>query len=346
VEVTAMRRLAMLCTLVLSGLTLVAGSASARQDAPLLDKIDYATSFGNFGRDAYVYVAIEKGYFAQANLDVSVTSGPGSVDNMKFVAAGRLDYAPVDIGALVVTRANEGVPVRTISVVHQNTMSAILSLQESNIRRPADLVGKTLADSPASTVRVLFPLYARKAGIDPNQVRWRDAAPPALPALLAAKQVDGIGQFVVGRPLVATAAQKPVAALRYSDFLPGLLGIGIIASDEKIRSNPGEVRRFTRAINRGLKYAIDNPNDAARILKKYQPLVNEQVAAQELRIMKFFVETQGARKYGIGYIDPQKMKATTSVVASGFRLGSKISYRDIYAGGFVKTATFKPANKT
>jgi NitT/TauT family transport system substrate-binding protein len=320
----------------------VVPAASARPDTARADKINYATSFGNFGRDAYVYVAIEKGFFARENLEVEVTSGPGSVDNMKFVAAGRLDYAPVDIGALVVTRASEGVPVKVISVVHQNTMSAILSLQESNIRRPADLVGKTLADSPASTVRVLFPLYARKAGIDPGRVTWRDAAPPALPALLAAKQVDGIGQFVVGRPLVATAAQKPVSALRYSDFLPGLLGIGIIASDDKIRNNPAEVRRFVRAINRGLKYAIDNPNEAARILKKHQPLVNEQVAAQELKIMKFFVETQGVRKYGIGYIDVQKMKATTSVVSNGFRLGNKITFRDIYAPGFVKTATFKP----
>jgi NitT/TauT family transport system substrate-binding protein len=337
-----MRRLALTMLATALGAALASVPASARSDVAAVDSIDYATSFGNFGRDAYVYVAIEKGYFRQAELDVNVTSGPGSVDNMKFVAAGRLDYAPVDIGALVVTRANENVPVKVISVVHQNTMSAILSLQETGLRRPQDLVGKTLADSPASTVRVLFPLYAKKAGIDASRVTWRDAAPPALPALLASKQVDGIGQFVVGRPLIAAAAAKPVTALRYSDHLPGLLGIGMIASDEKIRSRPGEVRRFVRAINRGLKYALDNPVEAGRILKKYQPLVNEEVAVRELKTMKFFVETQGARKYGIGYIDVQKMKSTTSVVASGFRLQGKIAYRDIYAPNFVTTATYVP----
>jgi NitT/TauT family transport system substrate-binding protein len=338
------RRLVQLLLVVLAALPLAAG-ASARPDGPSPTTVDYATSFGNFGRDAYVYVAIEKGYFREAGLEVNVTSGPGSVDNMKFVAAGRLDYAPVDVGALVVTRANEGVPVKVVSVVHQNTMSAILSLQESGIRRPQDLVGKTLADSPASTVRVLFPVYARKAGIDPARVTWRDAAPPALPALLASKQVDGIGQFVVGRPLIAAAAQKPVAALRYSDFLPGLLGIGVIASDEKIRTSPGEVRRFVRALNRGLKFAIDNPRQAAAILKRYQPLVNEDVAMRELKVMKFFVETQGVRRHGIGYIDLQKMKSTTSVVLNGFRLGpAKISYRDLYAPGFVKVATFAPTS--
>ena len=340
-----MRRLTLTTLTACAVVALASVPAAARTDAPAVDTINYATSFGNFGRDAYVYVAIEKGYFRQADLEVSVTSGPGSVDNMKFVAAGRLDYAPVDIGALVVTRANEGVPVKVVSVVHQNTMSAILSLQESGLTRPQDLHGKTLADSPASTVRVLFPLYAKKAGIDASRVTWRDAAPPALPALLASKQVDGIGQFVVGRPLIATAAGKPVTALRYSDHLPGLLGIGIIASDTKIRTRPGEVRRFVRAINRGLKYALDNPGEAARILKKYQPLVNEDVAMRELKTMKFFVETRGARKFGTGYIDIQKMKSTTSVVANGFRLGGKISYRDIYAPNFVKTATYVPPKK-
>lgn len=322
----------------------LAGAVQARPDQART-RVDYATSFGNFGRDAYIYVAIEKGYMRDAGFDVNVTPGTGSVDNIKLVAAGRLDYSPVDIGALVVTRANERLPTKVVSVVHQNTMSAILSLQESGLQRPQDLIGKTLADSPASTVRVLFPLYAKKAGIDPSRVTWRDAAPPALPALLASKQVDGIGQFVVGRPLIAAAAGKPVTALRYSDHLPGLLGIGIVASDTKIRSRPGEVQRFVRAINRGLKYAIDNPVEAARILKKYQPLVNEAVAARELKTMKFFVETQGARKYGTGYIDVQKMKSTTSVVANGFGLYGKIGYRDIYAPNFVKTATYVPPKK-
>jgi NitT/TauT family transport system substrate-binding protein len=113
-----MRRLSLTMLVAAIGVALASVSAGAEPVARTVDSIDYATSFGNFGRDAYVYVAIEKGYFQQANLQVNVTSGPGSVDNMKFVAAGRLDYAPVDIGALVVTRANENVPVKTVSVVH------------------------------------------------------------------------------------------------------------------------------------------------------------------------------------------------------------------------------------
>ena len=172
-----MRRLSLLFLVTAVGVGVAAVSAGARSDARAVDSIDYATSFGNFGRDAYVYVAIEKGYFRDANFEVNVTSGPGSVDNSKFVAAGRLDYAPVDIGALVVTRANENVPVKTVSVVHQNTMSAILSLQESAIARPADLVGKTLADSPASTVRQPATTMAGDRSLATRRERLRRPRP-------------------------------------------------------------------------------------------------------------------------------------------------------------------------
>ena len=310
-------------------------AASTGTAARQATTIDYATSFGNFGRDAYVYVAMEKGYFEQAGFELKVIPGTGSVDNIKLVAAGRLDYAPVDIGALMVTRANEGLPTKTVAVIHQNTMSAIFTLDEAGISAPKQLEGKTLADSPASTVRILFPLYAKKAGIDASKVTWRDAAPPALPALLAAKQVDGIGQFSVGVPLVSKAAGgKRIRTFKYSKVLPGLLGIGVIASDEKIRTNPGEVKAFTTALLKGLRYALDNPGEAGYILKKYQPLADPVVAAQELRIMRFFAQNKLTRQKGngLGYIDVAKFNATASVIRNGFKLERPLNAADTWSG--------------
>lgn len=322
--------MAFIGTLVLVlGVSASAGVGAGKQTTT----INYATSFGSFGRDAYVYVAIERGFFRDAGFDVKVTNGTGSVDNIRLVAAGRLDYAPVDIGALVVTKANEGVPVKVTSVIHQNTLSAIFTLEESGITTPRQLEGRTLADSPTSTVRVLFPIYARRAGIDASKVTWRDAAPPALPALLATKQVDGIGQFTVGRPLLrAAAGGKELRAFRYADVLPNMLGIGVIASEEKIRSNPAEVRRFNQALLRGLNWALDNPGQTGWILKKYNPLADAVVAGNELRIMRKFSRNKQTRTrgYGTGYIDIGKINSTISIVRNGFGITKPVPATDIY----------------
>lgn len=325
-----MKRIALAVTL-LATLVSAGGAQSGVEQAT---RIDYATSFGNFGRDAYVFAAMERGFFRNAGFDVNVTPGTGSLDNIRLVAAGRLDYAPVDIGALAVAKAQESLPVKVVAVVHQNTLSAIFTLEESGITQPRQLVGKSFADSPASTVRVLFPIYARKAGFDPSRVTIRDAAPPALPALLAARQVDAIGQFTVGKPLVTRAAGgRAVRAFRYSSVMPNMLGIGVIASEEKLRTNPAEVRAFTRALLRGLAWSVDNPGRAGAILNENVPLADPVVAAQELRIMRQFVRNRQTRQpgYGIGYIDLNKMRSTISIVRNGFRITRPMPATDLYS---------------
>jgi hypothetical protein len=67
-----------------AGIAVAAGvgvsTARSAAGSHQLTHLRYATSFGNFGRDAYVYVAIAKGYFKAAGFDVTVTAGNGSED--------------------------------------------------------------------------------------------------------------------------------------------------------------------------------------------------------------------------------------------------------------------------
>lgn len=312
---------------------LAATGAQAGRTSAKATTVNYATSFGNFGRDAYVYVAIENGYFKDAGFDVKVTNGTGSLDNIKLVAAGRLDYAPADIGALVVAKANENIPVKLTSVIHQSSPSAFFTLADSGITTFKGLEGKTIADAPGATTKAFFPILAKRAGVDASKVTFREAAPPALPALLASKQVDAIGQFVIGVPLIEKAVgDKKLRLLRFSQVLPNLLGIGIVASEQKISSNPTEVKAFNRALLKGLQWAIDNPGRAGWILKKHNPLADPIVAANELRLMKSISQNKLTRTkgYGIGYIDLGKVASTISIVRSGFKIEKPIPLTDVY----------------
>lgn len=331
-----MKKLSALALIALAAAALAAGASSMPAARTQAVKVSYATSFGTFGRDAYAYVALDRGYFESEGLDVSIVPGTGSVDNMKLIAAGRLDFAPIDITAAVLTRANENVPVKIVAAVHQNTLSSILALKESGIASPKDLEGKKIADAPGSTVRAVFPLYAKRSGIDAGKVTFVPATPPALPSLLASKQVDAVGQFTVGIPLFQRAAGgKPIVSFPYAKVLPGLMGIGLAVADETIAENPDLVRRFTRALLRGLRYSIDNPGDAGRILKKYVPLADHVVAAQELRIMRKYVQTPATREKGIGFVDPKRMAATISIVTNFFKPKQHLAVGDVYAAGFV-----------
>jgi NitT/TauT family transport system substrate-binding protein len=318
---------------------LVAGGASSPQRTRV-DSVKYATSFGTFGRDAFVYVAIEKGYFRAAGLDVSVVPGLGT-ENARLLASGQIDYSGSEITGNMIGRIVGGFPVKVVAVTSQATQAAIATLAEKGIRSPKDLEGKTLADLPASIVIRLFPLYAKRAGIDASKVNIVPGTPQTLPSLLATGRADAIGQFTVGVPtLVKAAGGRAVRTFKYSQYLKGLLGNGIVTTDERIRTKPDEVRRFTRAVLKGLNYAVHNPGESGYIMQKYVPIADPVAAANELRILKFFVENTCTRKNGIGYIDVQKVKSTASIVRNAFKT-QPFTYSDLYSSRFVKTTSCK-----
>jgi NitT/TauT family transport system substrate-binding protein len=262
-----------------------AGSTAARE------KVTYLTSFGNFGRDAYIYVAKDKGYFADAGLDVEIKAGQGSADNIKTVVAGQAQYTPIDLtGGLLAMGNGQAADFVAVAAIQQRTMAAIISLEGNGIATAKDLEGKKLADTPGSVVRNLFPTYAKLAGVDPAKVTWVNGQAQTLIGTLAAGSVDGIGQFVVGQPTVLAVTKKNPVVLPYSEYLPDLFGNVLITSTRIASEKPEQVKKFTAALLRGLQHAIDNPKEAGEILAKNVQNTDPGAAAAELELMASYVK--------------------------------------------------------
>lgn len=297
-------------------------------------QINYLTSFSTFGRDAYVYVAEEQGYFDEAGLDVTVNPGTGTVDVMRLIAAGTADFGPADGATAAITIANQGLPVKGVAAIQQQSMAALVTLESSGIKEPADLEGKTFSDAPASTVRILFPFYAEAAGFDDEAVEFIPGTPPDLPRLLASGQVDVIGQFVVGRGLIESAAQQPAVFFPYSQYLPDLYGNLIVARNEMIEQEPEVVQRFVDALLRGLEYSIEHPEETGEILATYVPEQNPQAAAAEVEIMAPFVRPEGFTE-PIGTIDQERVQAMLDLLAEAGALENEVTVEDVVTSDFV-----------
>ncbi len=247
-------------------------------------EINFITDFGFNGRHSYFYVALDKGYYKQEGLDVTIVRGQGSADAIKKVGSGAATVGFADAGSLVLARGNDKVPVKMISVVYATPPQAIFVLGDSTIKTPKDLEGKTLADTASSSVRLLFPAYAEAAGIDASKVNWVAADSAALTSILATKRADGIGQFTVGAPLVEKAtAPASVRVLSYKDVGLNYYGNGIIASEDTIAKDPQMLKAFVRATMKGMKDAFANPAEAAAIMNKYQKQIEPSIIEGETK---------------------------------------------------------------
>ena len=292
-----------------------AGSGSGTQ---ALEKITYLTSFGNFGRDAYAHVAKEKGFFKEAGFDVDIRPGAGTGENIKNIVAGTAQFTPIDLtGGLLTAGGKQKVTGFTaVAAVQQRTMAAILTFEGNGINAPKDLEGKTLADLPGSVVRNLFPTYAKLANVDESKVTWVNGTPQTLMGTLVQNQVQGIGQFVVGKPTIEFLDKKDkrkAVLLPYSDYLQDLYGNALITSTKYATDNPEKVKKFSAALLKGLEYSIANPAEAGQILKKAEPTASPESAAAELTLMAPFVKSE-ASGVPVGALDSQRVARSIAIL--------------------------------
>jgi NitT/TauT family transport system substrate-binding protein len=261
---------------------------AAADKAP--QKVGYVTAFGTFGRESYAWVASQKGFFKDAGFEVDIQPGAAGETNTNMLEAGKVQFAVVDF-ATVLSMIGTGkhTDIQAVAAIQQRTVSSVVTLDGKGITGPKDLAGKTLGVAPGSILQTLFPGYAQLAGFDPKTVKFVNGTPQALPGMLASGQVDGLLQYLVGAPSVQAAAHKDTVVLPYSDYMADPYGAVLITTTKLLKDNPDEVKRFSNALMKGLKYAVDNPDEAGTILHTAVPTQDAKTASAELKLMKQYV---------------------------------------------------------
>lgn len=294
------------------------------------DKVTYQTAFGATGRDAFAWVAKEKGYFKEAGLDVNIQLGAAVGENLKALAAGKAQFVAGDlIGAWIMMGKGTYKDFKAVAAIHQQTLVSIISLEGNGIASPKDLAGQKIGAAANSVNQLLFPAYAKLAGIDPKTVTWANVQPPQIPGLLASGQVKAVSTFLIGKGGIEKAANgKKAVIMPYSDYLSDLFGNGIFASNETLKNKPDLVKRFRSAMLKALQYTIEHPDEAAAILHKAQPAAAVPAAKGEIVLMTPYVKstTSGAP---IGSMDEQRVARAIAIIQGSGLIPNPLSPKDV-----------------
>jgi NitT/TauT family transport system substrate-binding protein len=290
-----------------------------------LDRVTYLTAFGAAGRDAFVWIAADKGYLRAAGIDARIELGKATGENLKALSAGKAQFANLDLTGAMITafprRGSGFKDFRAVLAVHQHTLVSIMSTEGSGITSPKDLEGKTIAAAANSVNQLLFPGYAKLAGVDPSKVKWVAVQPVQLGNSLASGKVDALSTFLIGRPTIEKATlqarHKKVVVLPYSDYLPDLFGNAVIAPTDLIKRKPDLVDRFRGAMLKALEYTIAHPEEAGALLHARQPATAADAAIAEIKLMTPSVTATDSGST-VGAIDRARM---TRTIASLQKIG-------------------------
>jgi NitT/TauT family transport system substrate-binding protein len=308
--------------------------AAARLEAlARLDKVTLITDFGYKGRHAFSFVALDRGYYRDAGLEVKIVSSQGAVDAIRQVGAGNAMFGFADAGTLMLARANDQIPVKLVAIVYRKPPQAIFCREDSGLKKPKDLEGNAIAEPAGGAVKALFPAFAKAAGIDVQAVRWVAASSESLPGLLATNKVPCVTQFTVGEALLRSQyGSAKLVRFAYSDAGLSYYGNGIVATAATITSRPDLVHRFVEATVRGMKDAFADPAAAGAIMHKFHPEVDAAIIKSETEAVAELAQLPGKP---LGEIDPARIEATLDVVKGAFKLATPVAAADVYTPGFV-----------
>ncbi len=304
------------------------------------DQVTFALDWLVNGTHAGYFVALEKGFYAESNLAVTIVRGYGSGDTIKRLAAGRATFAVADMGALVGARANDEIPVKAIAAVYGKAALGMLYLRESGIKGPKDLEGRTLGRSAAGATVLMLPGFLKANGIDRQQMKEVVIDATSFLPMLLSRKVDAVTEQSIHLPRFQRAAEKQglhVEAMRFADF--GLVAYGnvVMATDGLIKDNPDLVRRFVHATLKGLATAFEKPDEAVAILQKYHREVDPEFSKDELLSTKELAWSDEAKAKGLGYMSPDKMASTRDVVTSALSLKRVVPVDDLSTNQFLPT---------
>jgi NitT/TauT family transport system substrate-binding protein len=326
----------LILTLIASGCAQATPQVGSSSTKP--DHVIFALDWVIFGRHTPYFVALDKGYFADNNIDATILRGFGSVDSIKRLAAKQADFVFADMGGLVLARANENVKAKMVFMSYGKNGHAVFYLDGSGINTPQDLVGRTIAGAPGATVTALFPGFLKANKIDPASVKVINADAQTLNALLLSKEVDGMLDFNFNEvQLKKSGAEKGLVPkyFMYADNNFSFYANGIIVRDETIAQNPDLVRRFVDAISKGFNYTFENPQDACTIMHKYQPDIDVDVCEGEVALVKDLAITPEAQQNVMGYMTQEKVEKTIDVLREYMGFTGQVAATDLFTDDFL-----------
>jgi NitT/TauT family transport system substrate-binding protein len=292
------------------------------------------------GPAAPYFVAIDKGYYKQEGLNVSIDPGSGSVEGINRVASGAYELGFADINSLIKYRDNpRNLPVKAIMMVYDTPAFSIVSLKKNGIAKPKDLEGKVLGAPAADGAYAQWPIFVEANKIDRARVRIENIGFPVREPMLAQGKVDAITGFWFSSYMNLKAngvKDDDIVVLHMRDFGVDLYGNVIIANPDFMRFNPKAAAGFVKATIRGIQDTVKDPDAAIDSMMKRNPIAKRDVELERLKLslQKNFV-TPDVQKNGLGAVDMKRLERSIDQIGLTFQYTNKPKAADIFTAQYL-----------
>jgi NitT/TauT family transport system substrate-binding protein len=309
----------------------LAPSALAEEN---LDKVDFRLDWSLTGYHLPFYWAAKKGYYREEGLDVDIKPGAGSQQTINLVAGEHDEIGFADYSLMAASVA-KGMKVKAIFGVVQSDAWAIYSYLDTPIRKPADLVGKSVV--LVVDHKPMIDLLMKLNGIDPAAVQLRLVNPATRGTVFAQHAADGILAISIGS--ANSMGGSETTSMLLSAYGVNLLGQGLIASESFLAKRPDVARRFIKATSRAFRETVIDTNieEALTIAHQMSGTTTKAVedSREEWKNTIPRLVSKNAPGKPVGWMSEIDWRDTMKILREMGRVNSDIGLGQLYTNEFI-----------
>ena len=276
------------------------GGTDAKTDDTALEDFNIVLDWYPNAIHSFLYVAQEKGYFADEGLNLVINFPANTNDGISMPAAGKADIGIYYLQDAIQTAVEENVPIVSVGAVTQSSLNVVISLAKSGIKGAEDLAGKKIGYSGTVLSEAQIASMLKNVGLSADDCQFVDVGFDLLTATTTG-QVDA----TTGNMVNHEVPQLEEEGFDINYFYPTDYGVPqcyelvFLAGKDAVDKNPEKIEKFLRACRKGFDFMKENPEEALQILLDHQNEENfplsKTVETKSMEILLPVMETEDAK---------------------------------------------------
>ena len=308
-------------------------TAGSSPSSKKLVKVTLELDFIKNVQFAGILWALDKGYYKDEGIDLTVNAQGETTDPVALVASGAATIG-MQSGDVLIQAHQKGIPVKAFAADLQINPAGWLVLNSSGIKTYADMKGKVLG-MPAAYFNQA-PLVLSLEGLKPSDVTLRAVGFDV--SVLVNHQVDVFNAFATNQPITLDLQGIPNTFFRWYDTGYVFYTDAFFVKNTTLANDSPLLKAFVRATQRGWAHVYANQAAAVDfIVNTYgQGVLDKTQQAAELKALEPLMNTADTKANGFAYMNQDQWQKGIDLFAQFKLIPASFPATDIFAPGFVQ----------
>jgi len=211
------------------------------------------------------YYAKAQGWYEKAGIDLNIEVGKGSGVSSLKVGSGGSPLGIADLATMLVARG-KGADVVALMSIYANTGQTFYWLKSYGVNGAKEFPGHKIGNPPGDASRVMWPAFAKAAGIAPDAVGFVNVGPTAKIAALKSHTVDIISDFYNEHDLKVIEFGSDLGFVNWKDIGLNPYGNSLIVNGAFLEKNPKLAEDFVKISQKAFAACVADASPCLKAL--------------------------------------------------------------------------------